>query len=121
MRHRIVTSIGLGNPDPVRLNNKGGLHEEFANEVLETFFNGDGFDFKVTKKEVLVGIEPAYQHEKLKIICISKDKGLSFYEYGTSFGPYGSKILGKKKFYKDYKRECKFKRLVDKFHGQLFN
>jgi hypothetical protein len=121
MRHRITSGVtGLGNPDPVLLDNKGKINKVFANEVIDTFFKGDGCDFKVTKKGVTLGIEPAYQYEKLRIIHIDKNIGESYYWYATAFGYYGSKLVGKKKFYKDYKFNSKFKRLVDKYHAVLF-
>ena len=120
MRHRIASVTGLGNPDKELLNNKGKLNKEFAEYMLNNFFKGEGYDFKVTKKGVTVGIEPAYQGEKLKIVHIDLVKGESYYWYGTAFGYYGSKIVGKKKFYKDYKLNSKFKRIVDQFYGVLF-
>lgn len=123
MRHRIggVHVTGMGNPDPVILDNKGKLNKDFADEVLALYFEDfEGYDFKVTKKGVTVGIEPAYQFEKLRIIHIAKDKGESYIRYGKAFGYYGTNIVGKPKFYKDYKLNSKFKRLVDKYHGILF-
>lgn len=121
MRRRIGGVTGMGNPDPVVLDNKGKLNKEFADEMLTLYFSEwEGYDFKVTKKSVAVGIEPSYQYEKLRILYISKDKGESYVWYGKAFGPYGSQIVGKKKFYKDYKLNSKFKRVVDKFHPILF-
>lgn len=121
MRHRMVSGFGFGNPDPVILDNKGKLHKVFADEVMDLYFQDfEGFDFKVTKKGVTVGVEPAYQFEKLRILHIDKDKGESYIWYGKSFGYYGSKIVGKPRFYKDYKLNSKFKRIVDKYHGVLF-
>lgn len=121
MRHRIGGGItGLGNSSKVILDNTGKLNQEFSDYMLNDFFKGEGYDFKVTKKGVTVGIEPAYQMEKLRIVHIDKNKEESYYWYGTAFGYYGSQIVGKKMFYKDYKVNSKFKKLVDKYHGVLF-
>lgn len=40
MRHRIgrVSAIGLGNPDPVLLNNKGTVNAQFAEAALKKYF-----------------------------------------------------------------------------------
>lgn len=121
MRRRLISGTGLGNPDPVILDNKGKLNKEFAAEVLALYFDEfGGFDFKVTKDRVLIGIEPSYQYEKLRIICIDKKIEDSFVHYGKAFGPYGTKIVGPLKKYSSYKVNGKFKKLVDKFHPILF-
>lgn len=121
MRHRMVKGLGFGNPDPVILDNKGKLHDEFALRVLGEFFSDfEYFDYHVDKDKVIVGIEPAYQYEKLRIICITKNKKNSYIRHGKAMGPYGSKILGPTRYYRDYVRNSKFKRLVDDFHSKLF-
>lgn len=122
MRHRVVSVFtGIGNADPVILDNKGKLNKKFANEVTDLYFKKiGGFDFKVTKNSVLVGIEPAYQYERLIVICINKNKKESYKQYGKAFGAYGSQIAKTTKFYKEYKNKCKFTKFVDKYHGILF-
>lgn len=121
MRHRIVSVTGLGNPNPVILNNKGLIHKEFANDAIVNYFKEyNGFDFQTNEKYITIGIEPAYQYEKLKLISINKNKEESFIKTGKSWGPYGSDIVSNVKIYKNYKNKSKFVRFVDKWHPILF-
>ena len=122
MRHRIVGITGFGNPDKVLLDNTGKLDKKFADDALDTYFSEEEyFDFKVTDDLIVVGVEPAYQHEKIKIIGIAKDKDKSFIRSGTSFGPYGSRIVSTTREFKSYKNYCKFTRFVNKWHGEFFD
>ena len=117
----MVTNTGLGNPDPPILNNMGALQLNFAEDAINTYFNDQhGCDFSVTDDCVMIGIEPAYQYEKLKIIAIDRDKGHSYIRTGYAFGGYGSQLVSKKKHYKDYTNNCKFIKFVDKWHRELF-
>lgn len=122
MRHRLIThSIGLGNAEPAILDNQGNLNPAFAQDAIETYFaDFTGFDFKVEKNVVTIGIEPAYQYESLKIISINKDKSKSYIETGVAWGPYGSGIAKTTKKYSDYKNKTKFVKFVDKWHSVLF-
>lgn len=123
MRHRIggVSAIGLGNPDPVLLDNKGTINKEFADEALKEYFSyEEGFDFQLNKDFVNIGIEPAYQYDRLKIISIQKDKSKSYIQTGKAWGPYGSQIAKNTKVYGDYKNKSKFIKFVDKWHAVLF-
>lgn len=121
MRHRMVSGTGLGNPDEVLLDNQGAIDVKFAKEALDTYFsNEEGFDFKITPNVVNVGLEPAYQYEKLKIISINKDKSKSYIQTGKAWGPYGSQIAKNTKVYADYKNKSKFIKFVDKWHSVLF-
>ena len=120
MRHRICNILGLGNPDPELLDNKGNLNKEFADAVLATYFKDTGFDFHIDEEAVQVGIEPAYQYGKLRIITIHKDKSKSFHRSGKSWGGYGSKLVSTTKTYAEYKRRRKFVKFVDEWHAKLF-
>lgn len=122
MRHRIVNGItGFGNPNPAILLNTGKLNKKFANAVMETYFyNHDGFDFDVGPNHVKVGIEPAYQFERLFFIEITRYKPHSRIVRGYAMGYYGTQILKNEKLYFQYKTNGKFKKFVDSWHPILF-
>lgn len=121
MRHRMVSGTGLGNPDPVLLNNKGKINKEFADAALADYFSQEeGFDFQVSKESVTIGIEPAYQYDELKIIHIDKDKSKSYLQRGKAWGPYGSQIAKNTRVYGEYKNKSKFVKFIDKWHEVLF-
>ena len=68
MRHRMIDfHTGLGNPSKELLDNSGKVSKKILKEATELFFKKyGGCDYKVTKEGILIGIEPAYQYEKLK-------------------------------------------------------
>lgn len=129
MRHRLIDfNYGIGNPDPVLLSNNGSLTENpFWDNFLEDAckkFNiikdNYGFDFQINRKGFSFGLEPAYEGEDLFIIHFNfKNKDLSFYCNGRSFGPYGSNIVKRTKFYKDYQRRSKIIKFIDQWYDQL--
>jgi hypothetical protein len=121
MRHRIVSGTGLGNPDPVILDNKGEVPKDFADEAIETYFKKwEGFDFAINKDFVMIGIEPSYQYDRMKLVQINRDKSKSFIQQGRAWGCYGSQITKSTKTYGEYKRKSKFVRFVDKWYDVLF-
>lgn len=119
MRHRIAAITGLGNPNPVLLDNKGKLNYKFADAVVETYFP-EGFDYKIMRDQVLVGIEPSYQFDPLKIVAIHKDKKKSFIQTGRAWGGYGSQLSTTTKCYSEYKYKSKFVKFIDQWHDKLF-
>lgn len=121
MRHRIVSGTGFGNPEPELLKNKGSLNKRFAKAALKEYFEyWDGFDYDISEDVVKIGIEPAYQYDKLRIIEINRDKAKSSIRYGKAFGPYGSRLVGRTKLYSEYKYKSKFVKFVDEWHERLF-
>lgn len=121
MRYRIISTIGLGNPDRPILPNTGKLNKKFAKSALEAYFSEfEGFDFQVSKNEILIGIEPAYQYEKLRVISINRSKSLSYIKTGKAWGPYGSGIAANIREYSQYKLNSKFIRFIDQWHPILF-
>lgn len=121
MRHRLVSGTGLGNPDPVLLNNQGEINKEFADEAIATYFHEEeGFDFQVDENSITIGIEPSYQGDELKIVHINKDKNKSFIQRGKAWGPYGSQITKTTHIYGEYKNKGKFVKFVDKWYDVLF-
>lgn len=121
MRHRMVSGTGLGNPDPVLLDNKGTINSEFAEDAIVAYFSDEeGFDFQIHPNQISIGIEPTYQGDNLKIITIHRDKLLSSIETGRAWGPYGSGIAKTKRSYDEYKTKSKFIKFVDKWHPILF-
>ena len=115
---------GLGNPDKELLSNKGELTpivKAMAKEATELYFEKwCGCDYDIGEDYVMLGCEPAYQFEDLKIILIRRNIGNSFLRTGRAFGGYGSGIRSITRFYSDYKRNGKFKKFVDRWHGRLF-
>jgi hypothetical protein len=124
MRHRIGVgnSIGLGNSDPVELDNKGNPpSREVSEKAIEVYFeHWEGFDYQWGKETLSLGIEPAYQGEDLLIITLHKDKEKSSITEGRAFGYYGSGIRKKTRVYGDYVYNSKFVRFVDQVHGLVF-
>ena len=121
VRHRIVSGTGLGNPDKELLDNKGKINIAFAEDAINKYFSAwKGLDYKINKDEILVGIEPAYQYEKLLILSICANKNKSYLRRGIAWGGYGSDIASSIKFYSGYKRKCKFTNFIDKWHPILF-
>jgi len=82
MRHRIVSGTGLGNPDPVLLNNEGEINEFFAEAALkEYFYQQEGFDFQIEEDMVNIGIEPTYQGDELLLpVCLCTQSSWRIYE-----------------------------------------
>lgn len=121
MRHRMILGTGLGNPDSVLLDNKGTINSEFAEDALSYYFNSEeGFDFQITDDSITIGIEPAYQYDRLKLISINKDIRKSYIKTGKAWGPYGSQIAANIKIYGNYKRKSKFVKFVNKWYPKLF-
>lgn len=128
MRHRISNFTGLGNPDPVILDNNYSLKTcEFWEKFLEDSMNNfkvikeyEGFDFHIEEHLFVYGIEPSYEGDELEIICFNfKDKNKCYLIKGKSYGPYGSKIKSESKFYKDFEKESEFIKFIDKWYEDL--
>lgn len=126
MRHRIgiAAYTGLGNLSPEMLPNVGLSSDsriKVFNEVLRAYFSKYGYcDYYITDEKATFGIEPAYQHDRLRIISIHKDKLFSYIQNGFAFGYYGSEIGSTTKRYSEYKKKCKFTKCIDKWHKQLY-
>lgn len=136
MRHRLTESFstGLGNPAKCLLDNKWSdnkILNEAANMIMYDAINeyfeeqgcygGIDFGFAVSETGIYFsfGYEPAYKYGKLRIITLCTAKELSCIQEGIAFGFYGSGILQKIKYYKDYKYKSKFIRCIDKWHAEL--
>lgn len=137
MRHRLTESfsIGLGNPAECLLDNEWSDNEILNeavkkimdNAITEYFeeqvrcYGGIDFGFAVSETGIYFkfGYEPAYKYQKLRIITLCTTKELSCIQEGIAFGFYGSGILQKIKYYKDYKYKSKFIRCIDKWHAEL--
>lgn len=124
MYHRMSQFTGLGNPRSAVLQNVGKLTTEMKEcltEATELWFSKwGGVDYNVHEDGFTFGIEPSYQYDELLIIEILKDKGDSWIGRGKAWGSYGSDRVMSVKYYRDYKRNGKFKKFVDKWHGKLF-
>jgi hypothetical protein len=130
MRHRIANLTGLGNSEPVELDNNIQLEKsEFWDSFLEdatlnfkTIENYGGFDFHLDKNGFTFGIEPSYQYDDLQIIHFDfKDKTNSYIRQGRAWGVYGTHCLTKLKRYGEYKTNSKFIRFIDKWFAKLVN
>jgi hypothetical protein len=115
---------GLGNPSPPIMNNEWSENENvnsflknMGDEAIDLYFKDwDGFDFQIDDESITIGIEPAYQHDKLKVLHLDKNKDECYYQTGIAFDSYGSGICSKTKFYRDYKKSSKFKNFIDRWH-----
>lgn len=134
MRHRmgVGAMTGFGNPDKAILDNKWTEDHRLngkARKIMELltplyFQEWNGCDFSIERNsegqiEIACGIEPGYQYDPLKIICIHSNKGQSSITTGRAWGAYGSQIASKTRKYSDYKKKCKFLRVVDQCHKIL--
>lgn len=116
-----MSGTGLGNPDKQLLTNSGKLDRHFAEVATALFLSKfEHVDHDVTKLEVKIGHEPAYQYERLKIVSIHRNKKKSYLAEGLARGGYGSQICASKKTYAEYMYDCKFTRFVDHWHPILF-
>jgi hypothetical protein len=122
--HRMVSTLGLGNPKEPILDNKGTINRSFAFDFLKTFLptTSQACDFSIKDggNTIMIGIEPTYQYDRMKIISISKDIDKSFFLSGIAWGGYGSNLVYTKKLYNEYKIRSKFIRFVDKWYPKLF-
>ena len=120
----IASLTGLGNPASCLLTNNekliGNLKEMVKDAVEQYFKHWNGCDYDISPDEIKMGIEPAYMYENLKIITINREIGSSSIQTGHSFSFYGSGIRSRIKYYKDYKKNSKFKRFIDKWHELIF-
>lgn len=101
------------------------LVRQCSKDAYETFFKGtkldyDGVDAQSREYEVRVGIEPSYQFDPLKIVCVSRTKENSYIMTGRAVGDWASRVIATKKYYSEYQRQTKFVRFIDKWHPILF-
>jgi len=130
MRYRMgmAALTGLGNPSKELINgipskNKklNALVNKASKEAYELFFKYFGHcDAQIARGEIIIGVEPAYMYEDLKIIRIDFDKELSSFQTGYAFGGWGSGIRSTTRYYKEYKYTSKFIKFIDKWHPVLF-
>ncbi len=131
MRHRIgcAALTGLGNPSPEIIPNKNVRDEELkillkfaAKDAYAKFFKHFGYcDVGIDCNDIVLGVEPAYQYEDLKIIRFKPNKERCSFSTGYARGDYGSRICKTEKLYRDYKYKSKFVRFIDKWHPVLYN
>jgi len=126
MRHRLIGNMytGLGNPSPPIMDNNWSNNESLnmflknmGDEAINLYFKElGGFDFQINDESITIGFEPAYKYDKLKLIHFNKNKSLCYYQTGISFGYYGSGIVSKTRYYKEYVKSSKFKNFIDKWY-----
>lgn len=144
MRHRFglasCTGLGRGPGSDFGLDNDySGFNKEqelVLGQVAKDFitqFDSKETDYKLGGYEVCdfgwidgartvlgVGLEPSYQWDKMLVFQFDfEDKCNCLILTGTAFGPYGSDIALKMKYYKDYKRKSKLIKFIDKWYDKL--
>lgn len=129
VRHRICEGLtGIGNSEPIVLENNVKLKDKtFWDEFYEAAAKAfpliqrcEGFDYALRDTEFRFGIEPSYiQDPYLVVSFFFPDKGSCYIERGLATGFYGSKVVYKTKFYRDYKRESKFIRFIDEWYDKI--
>lgn len=110
---------GLGNPSPPLMNNEGKVSLRMLTEAMELFFKGEPIDYQIKDDGILIGFEPAYQYEHLRVIFIAKDKAKSYIENGVAWGSYGSGIASTRKYYREFKYKSKFVKFIDKWNEAI--
>lgn len=133
MRRRIggaYTGLGPGTPQRMdgqktKSNKLNKIINAAAKEAYELFFKGtkmdDGYcDAQYRDMEVTLGIEPSYMYERLKIIVIDKQKEYSYIQTGYAWGPWGTGIRSKTKYYKEMKYNSKYKNFINKWHEKIY-
>lgn len=123
---------GLGGGGRVMLDGQPSGDKDFddlvrkcSKAVYETFFKGTKMDHnfcdaQIKNGEVMMGIEPSYMYEGLKIITISERKGESSIATGYAWGAWGTGIRSKERRYDDAKKKGKFVKFIDHWHPLLF-
>lgn len=120
MKHRISNVLG-NNDTRFDLDNSGTIDKKVADLAIETYFSKwEGFDFKVTKSKVHIGIEPSYQYDPLCVLTIHRNKRRSTITTGRAFSHYGSGVRKRTLTYGDYVYKSKFVKFVDEAHRILF-
>jgi hypothetical protein len=132
------TCLGGNSADPILDNvwskdkNKNNILVHLFDDAIEKFFtkyftigkfkDKDAWlDFTIIEDEqILMGQEPAYFGEDLKLVCLHKIKELSYFQTGHAFGYWGTGIRSKVKTYSSYKYNSKFKKFIDKWHPKIY-
>ncbi len=131
---RIKRETCFGNPDERILSGERANAKQikFVNKISEKLL--EDYEIKVYSDIVIkcvrdlgydlndsilkVGYEPNYSGERLFVITFSPNKNECSITRGKSFGAYGSQILSKTSYYKDYKRKSKFTKFIDKWYTE---
>ena len=128
----MVNGLGLGGGGSDIMDGKKTGNKDFdklvnkcAKECYETFFKNTEMDYLFcdagfTGEALILGIEPTYQFDPLKIIVVHRDKKQSKYVTGRAVEAWASRIVKTEKLYSQYKKQSKFVRFVDKWHGKIF-
>ncbi len=129
MRRRIggnETRLG-GNSAPPILPNEPGPDPAFNAMAFQCHVavalvwpSLEGCDFRVDEHSLVLGVEPSYMGDPLKLIVIHKNKAHSAFVTGHGFGYWGAGVRKKTKLYSTYKKQSKFTRFVDEWHPKLF-
>jgi hypothetical protein len=123
---------GLGNENPVILDNLKTGNEIFDNfldemfsDAIEKFFSKYGrVDFGISNDAdgditVQMGIEPTYKFDPLYIIGICENKAKSYRRKGIAWGLYGSEISSSTVYYSEFKYKTTFLKFVEKWSERL--
>lgn len=124
----IASQTGLGNPSEELLKNQWSENKAYNKKIKEMMKEGIGLyfkdiggcDFTIHHNRVEFGIEPAYRFDRLKIISINKEIGLSYIETGRALDLWGSGICSSSKFYRNYKLKSKFVRFINRWHKIIY-
>jgi len=132
-RMGVAACTGFGNPSKALMDNEWSKNEtlnstvkEMLNEAVELWFKDyEGCDFGIGLDNngvaVMFGIEPSYKFDPLKVYTVFSNnmKNESYYQNGKAWGYYGSDIAKHIRVYRDFKKQSKFTRFVDKWSNKL--
>lgn len=96
-----------------------------AEECYDLFFKGSIVDFEIVDAwynppTLKLWIEPTYQWDYLKIICIQETKELSYIENWRAWWLWWTGVASSVRYYQDIKRKSKFTKFIDKWHPVIF-
>lgn len=96
-----------------------------AKDFYEKFIKGtridEGYaDAGVRGNSVIVGVEPSYEYERMKVVVLYPSKEMSRLIEGIARGGWGSNVVKRERLYCELTRDCKLRRFVDEWHGKLF-
>ena len=77
-------------------------------------------DYKVTEDYIEIWTEASYQMDETRIIRISKNIQESFILTGIAWWFYWSDVAKKIRRYRQFKYNCKTKRLIESLHKHFF-
>lgn len=126
MKHRIWGDINLHTWlwwGPWEMDNSWYVHPLILWKVyyaIRAYKEYARVDFKVTEHYTQIWFEASYQMDKERYVQIHKFLEHSKYVDGIAWWFYGSDVAKTTKYYSDFKKNCKTKRLLYRLHELIY-